>query len=315
MTYRTKIFLCLLFFILPATIAAQNTPDNAVNISYANDFFTGTDRYFTQGIRLELIAKSFRKTPVRLLGAALRKNSSAAYYSVALQQDGFTPTSIQRDTLLNHDRPFCGSLFITNSEYILFEKRKLMLHSQLSLGAIGPLALGFEEQTAIHKAINNVLPRGWKNEIQNDLILNYQLAVQKALLVKKLLDMSVLSEMRLGTMFTDASAGINIRTGIKSKWGNIIWQKNERKWQLFAFVSARIKAVAYNATLQGGLLNRSSVYTISGGDMQRLLLMTEFGISASYKNIQTLYTQSYLSKEFSNGLPHQWGKVSLAIGF
>ncbi len=314
MTYQTKLFLYLLLCLRPLILTAQPDQATSLKVSYANDFFTGTDRYFTQGIRIELFARAFRKTPVRLLGTLFRENNSASY-SLALQQDGYTPTSIQRDTLLNHDRPFCGSLFITNSEYIVFEKRKLMLHSQLSLGAIGPLALGYEEQTAIHKAINNVLPRGWKNEIQNDLILNYKLEIQQTMIHHKFLDLIHCSQIRAGTLFTDLGIGGEIRAGLKKNWNPAAIVRLKDPPQLFAFARSQLNAIGYNASLQGGLLNRSSVYTIAGSDIQRLVLLAEFGISASYKNIQTNYTQSYLSKEFRTGMAHQWGRFSLVIGF
>ena len=308
MKYKFLWCLHLLHFTFSSQVYSQQ--QRAINIQYTNDFFTGTDKYFTQGIRIELINPVFKYSPVRSL--SYHDQSVISIYSFAIQQDGFTPSAIQSDSILFGDRPYCGSIFITNSRYDYSDKKKYAMHSQISFGAIGPLAFGHEEQTAIHKAINDELPKGWPNQIQNDLILNYLFSFEKSLLYSSYFDMSISNQFRLGTMFTDAGTGITFRVGQKNRWYSL--QQN-KTLLLFAFAKADVKAVAYNATLQGGLLNRSSVYTISSQNIQRVIGNLEIGISSSYKNVQFNYSHTFSTKAFNTASTHAWGSLGCKINF
>ncbi len=213
------------------------------------------------------------------------------------------------------DRPFCGSLFLTNSQYIINEQKKVIYQTHIALGVIGPMALGYEEQTAIHKSIKNILPKGWRHQIQNDLIVNYTFAMQQNLLQNELFDANALTQIRVGTMFTDLSGGAMLRIGFKNNWNPVTVFAKKGKPQLFMHTSVQLKAVGYNATLQGGLLNRNSAYTISSKNIQRITSLSEIGVTASFHNILATYTQCYLSKEFNTGLRHRWGKIGLQIVF
>ncbi len=286
--------------------------EKTVKIGYSNDFFTGSDQYFTQGIHVEIMHPSFRKSPIAFLNFCPQKEA-LLQYKLGIQQDGFTPTSIRYDSILKNDRPYCASLYFTNSQTVCYEKKKLILTTQIDLGALGPLALGYEEQTAIHKAIGDELPKGWKNQIQNDLILNYKMELQRALIDKRGVDISCLSQARLGSMYSDISLGAHLRAGFKqNQYGGQSGQ-TKQNLQFFAFANAMLKAVAYNATFQGGLLNRTSLYTLKAKEISRLVASYEFGISTSYKRVQINYSHTYISKEFKTGQKHAWGKLSIVI--
>jgi hypothetical protein len=74
-------FRAAIVLLLPLAAGASGVDDNdaaafadgrrLVRFDYANDYFTGTDRYFTQGLGLQYFDPGLRSSPVmRLLPAA-----------------------------------------------------------------------------------------------------------------------------------------------------------------------------------------------------------------------------------------------------
>lgn len=51
---KTSTLFLFILFICQKVNAQQLGSDKFIDISYANDLFTGTDEYFTQGIRIEV---------------------------------------------------------------------------------------------------------------------------------------------------------------------------------------------------------------------------------------------------------------------
>lgn len=299
-------------FLLKSLIINAQYSDKVLQIHYSNDFFTGSDQYFTQGIKIELIHPILKKIPINRLRFG-SKMDALHQYGVGITQDAFTPSSIRYDSILKNDRPYCGTLYFTITHITNFFPKKRILSTQLDLGIMGPMALGHEEQTAIHKAIHDELPKGWKHQIQNDVILNYKMDLQQTIVDRKFLELSSSIQSRLGSMYTDFSIGTQCRTGLKnSKFSHSYRQS---KLQIFAVTHATCKIVGYNATLQGGLLNRTSPYTIKNKDISRILATYELGLCTMYKKIQINYSRTFITKEFKTGQRHSWGNLSLMLGF
>lgn len=69
-------------------------------------------------------------------------------------------------------------------------------------------------QVAIHKATGNKIPRGWRHQIKNVLVLNYNLGLEKQILkVYNLLLLQAQSNINTGTLFTNISVGSNVVLG------------------------------------------------------------------------------------------------------
>ena len=71
--------------------------------------------------------------------------------------------------------------------------------------------------------------------------------------------------------------------------------------------------VGYDATLEGGLLNRTSSYTMPGREISRVVFQGSGGISWSCNGFRLDVEQFLLSPEFHNGWWHKW--VHVALGF
>ena len=100
--------MALLCWLLPALGSAQRI-DNLVSfrqidqpsfsrLHYDNDFFTGTDYYYTQGYMLELVKPALQKNPLTKL--LIKARGSQIQYGLAFKHFGFTPTSIRSQTPL-----------------------------------------------------------------------------------------------------------------------------------------------------------------------------------------------------------------------
>jgi len=187
---------------------------------------------------------------------------------------------------------------------------------------IGSYSFGEYIQKSFHNEVpTNSVPLGWEYQIKNDLVLNYYLSYEKGIYNRKSIDLNLIGTGSLGTLYTNISGGFLLRTGIQNPYFVNLGQakrktnkeNNLRNTQLVFFISSRGKLIGYDATLQGGLFNKSSVYTLSGSDISRIVFQGSAGITFVYSGIRLDIEQFILSPEFQNGWWHKW--VHLAFTF
>lgn len=300
------------FIIAPALLVAQ---DRLVRFTYDNDFFSATDRYYTQGVRLEYIAPVFQKSPVNYM--LVKDKNAQLFCGMALERDGFTPGSIRIDTIPAGNRPYAATSFLSGFAISVNKDLNTRITSQLDLGIIGPASGGKEEQTAIHNAINGLPPLGWQYQVANDAVVNYTFQYEKGVINQEHIQLAGLTQARLGTLFTDASAGVLIRAGWMNDYFSnlgITTQSDSRKFQVYGFAKAIGKAVGYNASMQGGLFNKS-VYTLAPDEINRVVATGFYGLVIAYRRFQLEYTKAHITKEFKNGTSHGWGHCAISFCF
>ena len=312
-------FNTLLFSQTSDSTAIPKKLESYIRFKYDNDFFSATDRYYTQGIQLSVIHRVIKFSPFSYSLIRLNKNA-LNYYGLHFSQDCFTPKSIRYDTLNYLERPFAATFFMSHTLNSLNPDKKIALQTQLDLGVIGPCAMCEEEQKAIHRLLVNIQPLGWENQLQTNYIINYRAKFEKGLFNKKHREIIGDAAARLGTLYTDFSVGLTGRMGFFSGYFNNLGMDKyaiERKsnFQFYGILKANVKAVAYNATLQGGMFNNKSVYTISDNRVTRVVMEGMAGIVLTYKRIGLEYSKFYLSKEFKEGLEHQWGRCVITYCF
>jgi lipid A 3-O-deacylase len=278
---------------------------------YDNDYFTKTDYYYTQGITLEYVHPSLKKNPVSKI--LVRPKGTYIQYGIAGNLFGYTPTSYESNSILYGDRPFASCITLKFFAIASDSVRKQRFSSAFSAGVIGPAAQGEEIQTGIHRWTNNTLPKGWQYQIKNDAIINYQFTYEKNLLdINNAFVLNTTTEVNIGTLNDKFNDGINLMTGhFNSPFKTS--GKGNKKVGYYFYGQSRINVIGYDASLQGGLFNHSSPYTISAGDVSRFTFQADAGIVFNFRKLYLCYSQSYLSREFSTGLYHRWGGIS--IGF
>ena len=299
----------LVFAFLPAPAAARNidSDDNAwmagdgglFRLDYANDFLAGTDRYYTQGYGFDLFHPALAKSP--LMGILVSLSGGLKSHGLTFRHCGFTPASLDSDAARIGDRPFASYLFLGHTLISGDPGRGLALVNELDAGFIGESAGGRQIQTGLHRALGNALPRGWDNQIRNDLVLDYYVRLEKRVAAAGWAEADAFADTTLGTLYTNAAAGLSGRVGKTAESGT----------RLYLFGRLEGKAVAYDATLQGGLFNRKSPYTLSADEIERAVFRAETGLAFESKGYALQFTRSFQSREFRSGDSHQWGEISL----
>jgi hypothetical protein len=287
-------------------------------INFDNDIFNNTDYYYTNGIRFDYVTPIFASSPLAYPMLPYRK-ASMNYHGMSIIQNMYTPTNPDTVMLLEGDRPFAAYLYVSHFKNTLDLKARYRQYSELQIGLIGPGSMGGMVQSQIH----DIEPVGWQNQVQNDIVLNYTAGIEKGLYNKGYVDLNIFAEGQLGTLYTNAAAGIRLRAGKFNPYFSMPWLAGEGssegnaalKFQYGIFASGKVKMVGYDATLQGGVFNRTSNYTIPAEDIERFVLQASLGVYFSYRQIGIMYEQFYISPEFKNALHHRWGHINLTFCF
>ncbi len=291
--------------------------ENYVKFNYDNDFFNATDRYYTQGVSLTFTLPILKYSPVSY--GLIRLNKRALnYYTLQLEQNCYTPNNIRHIGVFYGERPFSATFFVSHSLNSINTSKKMLLQTQIDLGIIGPCAKCKEEQIAIHTALVNIQPLGWENQIQGDYVINYRAKFEKGFINKKYFEMMGNVSARLGSLYTDASVGVNLRFGILSPYfNNLGLEKNpiHKKYKFYGVFKLNSKLVGYNAVLQGGLWNKETIYVLSDDKVLRGVFEGFAGVVVAYKRFSLEYGRVYLTPEFYGGLDHGWGKCSIIVCF
>jgi len=286
--------------------------DDYVRINYENDFFSGTDVYYTQGIHLEIVAPALR----RFLLSRLLWHPGYSYirYGIGAEHEGYTPRSYSAPEILYGDRPFAACLFLKTFLLALDTARKQRWSAALSTGVVGQAAGGMEMQTGIHRWLHDVIPRGWPNQVHNDAILNYQADYEKQLVqAGHLFSVDAAGTARAGTLSDKASAGLTIMIGyFDSPYSAATSSKSA--FRIYAYEHPEISVVGYDATLEGGVFDHTSPYTLSAASLSRITFQNRFGFVVVYHRTYLEYFQSLLSSEFRGEDFHVWGGVQIAFG-
>lgn len=312
--FLLSIFLCFTSFYVAAQNKDTLQQPGYFSFTYDNDFFNATDRYYTQGIRLELALPFVKKSPVSRLLIPLQKGGFGQY-AVALEQDCFTPPGISRDTIQTRERPYAGLLYLSHSLNSIQPQKHQKLFTQLTIGVIGPCAKCKEMQEGIHRWLDNIAPRGWKFQVANDVVLNYDAQFEKGIWWKKRLELVGYAAARAGTLYDDAAIGSLLRFGFFKPYFSNQIEGKQSKFQVHGFINGNVKLVAYNATLQGGLFNPNDIYILPANRIKRVVAAGSVGIIFSYNKVNLEFTRLFLSPDFKGGLSHGWGHINIRVDF
>ena len=324
-----RVFLVLFsFYVLNSNAVAQAidntasfrimTGDKYIRMHYENDYFTATDYYYTQGINIEMVDPTFRKFPLTKL--LIAPKDGIRQFGISIEHNGYTPTSIESNEILYGDRPFAAALMLKTFSMTGDSVHRYRITSSLSLGVLGPAAGGYEMQKSIHSWIRGTEPRGWQHQIQNSLIINYEAGIEKNILqASKNFLMNGFTNARAGTLNTKFSTGLIFMfgrlnssiTSVFSKERRTLSQKERVNFHIY--FQPMINAIVYDATLQGGLFNNNSPYTISSGEIERITFQGNYGAVFQYRSLFLEYFKTIISKEFETGLYHRWGGIRVGM--
>lgn len=292
--------------------------ESILRINFDNDILDYTDRFYTNGIKVDLISPGLQMNPLAKLMVPYW-GSGKNYHGLTLVQNMFTPSTTKTGGILYGDRPYAAYLYVGSFKITNDPVKHFRQTSELDLGIMGPNSYGEWVQQAFHNTVpTNNEPLGWEYQIKNDLVLNYSIAYEKGLFMKRNIDLVISSVGNIGTLYTNFSGGIQLRTGWMNPYfanlgvakRTLLQEQGLRKFQCLFFIKMAGKLVGYDATLEGGLLNRSSVYTIPAGEISRVVFQGSGGISISSGGFRLDVEQFLLSPDFHDGWWHKWVHVS-----
>ena len=315
--------LTLLIFLLISILSNAQKIDNSASFrdinstsyfryNYDNDYFAATDENYTQGYNFELVLKSLEKNPINKL--FLKPESSTIKYGLAIEHIGFTPNDYVSEDIQIGDRPFSAAIMLKSFVISTNFPKKTRFTSSFSLGIIGPGAFGEEMQVGIHEATGNKIPKGWKNQIKNDVVINYEVGYEKQLFrYNKLIAIQAHSNLKFGTLFTNAAVGLNTVIGIIDT--PFSKPENTKRFKLYAYVQPTLNIIGYDATLQGGVFNNKSPYTISSNNIERLTAQYNYGLVLKTKTLYFEYSRSAITREFKSGSSAKYGGIKIGFTF
>lgn len=224
MTVKTcvaRISLCLLFVPLPLHA-------DVFNIAWDNDLFTGSDRGYTNGVRLSYLtsaaeagnqgsaslARAARDGLTFLPGVGDPANQHAVSFS--LRQLMVTPEDINREEPQLDDMPYAGHLSLSGTLWSWNNDTVTGFGGHL--GVVGPESGAEAIQKWVHKVTGSEDPRGWDNQLGTDVIGGLQAAHGRKLLhagqtgdIEQ--QLSVVGSAVLSNFRTTANTGLIWRLG------------------------------------------------------------------------------------------------------
>jgi len=154
--------------LLPLPAAAAGEPASEVTLRIENDLLSRTDAGYTAGVSL-----SYTRNDSGLLGwvwESLGADQGRPYSSYELAQLIFTPTDLGRSPPDPRDRPYAGILYagLTTGRQTDASLKSL----KLLVGVVGPSSLGEAGQENIHLLLEQVSPRGWNYQLDDEPLLD-----------------------------------------------------------------------------------------------------------------------------------------------
>ncbi len=220
------------------------------------------DGFYTSGVRL---GQTY----------TLRRSGSVAMMGWRVGQELYTPSDIKLlpSQITPEDHPYAGWLYggIFKETHGIDGTHAIF---GLDLGCLGPCAGGEGSQKALHRLINQPEPRGWSTQVGNEfgVVLHADVAPLRWALSERV-DLTPTVGGRFGNIHTDVNVGLKLRAGrLNLLPGDAT---------LHGFVRVNARAVAYDATLQGGYFSDDGPRTVQP---QRLVGEAEAGVAWQYEN-------------------------------
>lgn len=321
--------LCV-FFALPAS--AQDDGDkNYVSFSFENDSIGGGgDRYYTSGARLtwfnvntsvpDFIDDIAEAVPVFDIN-----DTTSTTFSIG--QNLFTPDGLDISEAQEDDRPWAAWLY--GSVGLSSLSNDHIDELELTLGVVGPEALGEQTQKFIHSHVTgSPTPRGWRHQLDFEpgVIVSWQRRWPE-LLTWQAGDLAfrVIPNVNasLGNVYTYAGTGLaftlgpnhhqqdmppRVRPSVPGT-GYFTTPPSGWSWQLFA--SADGRAVARNIFLDGNTFSDSPSV-----DKKPLVGDLSAGLALTFDDFRLSYSLNMRSAEFDGqGAESVFGALTLTTRF
>lgn len=328
--------------LLGATPSGSQPSHGTLGIYLENDAFGGTDRYYTSGAKiswssadLENLADAPYSSPFLGLFNLLPYINDAAYQKnllFALGQNIYTPDDTQTQTLIKNDRPYAGWLYLGVG--VVWKTSEVRNTLALNIGVVGSWSYAEQAQRLVHDARGIDHPRGWDNQLHNELGLtavylrNWRWPKQTR---RSGVDWELLPHagLALGNVQTYANIGGELRVGLNLPDdfgtttigpaaststpvdGPLAAPRSSIDFGIYLFGRVDGRAVAHNIFLDGNTFGSSHSV-----DRKWAVADLSVGVGVNCKNTKLAYALVYRTEEFKGQKEGQiFGTVSVNFAF
>ncbi|MCX5876959.1 MAG: lipid A deacylase LpxR family protein [Deltaproteobacteria bacterium] len=307
-----------------------------MHVYFENDLFTGTDRNYTNGVKISLISPDL----VSFVKSGKLPEWSLEYIyrlpfindpdptlkhkvEFSIGQNMYTPAEISRSDLIGDDRPYAGWTYGAVAFHTRSSER--MDTIELQLGLVGPQSYAKETQNVVHDLRDLPRANGWEHQLKNEpgLAAIYERKWQIAPFFSRgIFAMDAISHLgcSLGNVATYTNTGFETRLGwnlpddfgvsLIRPAGNTGFSAHQQPGGYF-FVAFNGRAVLQDIFLDGNTFADS--HSIS----KKPFVADLGGGAALYlKQFKLTWTQVLRTKEF-DGQPdnHSFGSLVLSFFF
>ncbi|HZX25643.1 MAG TPA: lipid A deacylase LpxR family protein [Telluria sp.] len=149
------------------TACAAHAADQARFLTFENDLFFHTDRYYTNGIQVAARQAGGARPDwlSRLCGGLGCAGHDLAFHQHNLGQLMYTPADIDRAAPQPWDHPWAGLLYYQREYWLAAPDRQSLTALTWQLGVTGRPALAAQSQRLVHRILGRPAPQGWDNQI------------------------------------------------------------------------------------------------------------------------------------------------------
>jgi lipid A 3-O-deacylase len=285
----------------------------------------GSDRNYTNGVQASWMSGA-NKVPVYAGDFAhLLWGDGQVRVGLGFSQRIYTPSNLGLRNPDPRDRPYAG--FLAGTGTLLHETATRQDILALTLGVIGPLALGEQVQNGFHRLIQVDTAKGWSHQLPNEgaAELLTQRTWRRPLGSFAGLDSDILPSLALGvgTVRDYVQSGIVFRIGqgLNTDFGparigpgingsDAYAAAPAASWYVFSGVSGQ--AIGRDAFLDGALFSRSV-------HVDRNILVGELqaGVAVIWQGVRLTYTQTWQTEQYRHQRPglFNFGSLTLSATF
>jgi len=318
----------VLSIIISSNARAEDLPEknlHTFSIYLENDYFAGKDGEYSNGLKLtwsSSIKDQYPKDvwPHRWLYPLVRHIPFEKYpdrkknITFAFGQNIYTPEDIEAEEVVEDERPYAGITYLSLGFHSRLERE--MDSIEVSLGLVGPNSYAEQCQKAVHRVFDDIQPKGWDNQLNNEPVLEIVYEHKKKIIQTGITggfgqDLILNTGGGLGNALTYYNLGLAYRIGWNmpndfgifpirpiSSFNGSFDEKDPRSAknskigvQFFASVEGR--AVLYNIFLDGNTFTDSH-------SVNKKPVVGDFvtGIDVSMGNAQLSFALVHRSKEY-----------------
>ena len=291
---------------------------STLTFNVENDVFGKTDRHYTHGWGLTWIWEEFTVEeepplfawPFFSLLSLLGESGIHRNISFSLRQNVYTPENLTTPVLLEDDHPYAGVTLVPIGFHSKSDRSASSL--ELDIGIVGPHSFAEQTQKKIHELIDDRDPKGWDNQLNDELVVNLNFARHWLLYRRSIHEKLTIEALpHVGCALGNMSTYINTGAQLRLEWphsdrfgsyllqiGSSVSERGISRGQLPSFLFHLVTAVDGHVVIRDIFLDGNTFTESHNLDKQILTGNVMIGIGLQVSRFIISYSSVFQSKTF-----------------